>query len=111
MTDTKTEPEAEVTPQKVDVSAVLANVIAAEALRDRIADLKKQYEIHADMIRDALGAATEGTDSTGNVVVSYPWRSRHGLDKEAVKAILTDEQFGEVSKVTNYRVLLFGDGA
>jgi len=100
-----------VTPDedKVDVSHVLAHVDQAVSLRGRIDDLRKELARHEDAVKAALGPATEGTDAAGHVVVRYPHRSRHGLDKKAVAALLSPEDLAAVSRVTNYRTLLFGE--
>lgn len=96
--------------QQTDVTAVLANIDQGEALRDRIKDLQKELKIHEDAVKDVLGEATEGVDATGHVVVRFPHRARHDLDKAKVKDILSDEDFAACSKVTNYRVILYGEG-
>lgn len=94
---------------QVNVSAVLAHVDQGEALRARIKALQVDLAKHEDAVKAALGLATEGVDDTGHVVVRYPHRSRHGLDKALVKALLSDEDFAACSRVTNYRTLLYGE--
>jgi hypothetical protein len=94
--------------QRVDVTAVLANIDQGEALRDRIKALQAELKVHEDMVKDALGNATAGTDASGKIVVRYPFRNRSGLSKEKVKAILSDEQYAECETVTEYRSLLYG---
>jgi hypothetical protein len=93
----------------VDVTAVLAHVDQGEALRDRIKKMTAELKGHEDAIKAALGLATEGVDAKGKVVVRFPHRSRHGLDKKAVQAILSPEDWAAVSRVTNYRTLLYGE--
>lgn len=107
MTTAPATPAAEV--QSADVTAVLANIDAGEALRDRIKALQAQLKIHEDAIKDALGPATEGHDAAGNTVIRYPHRTRSGLDSKAVKALLSDEDYAAVTRVTNYRTLLYGE--
>ena len=111
-TFTSTPPAVKVgaSEQRADVSAVLAHVDKGEALRDRIKAMQDELKVHEDAIKGALGEATIGTDAKGNIVVRYPHRERHGLDKSKVQDILTPEQFGECSKVTPYRTLLYGEG-
>jgi len=94
---------------KVDVTSVLAHVDQGEALRARIKAMQVDLAKHEDAVKAALGLATEGVDSTGKVVVRYPHRSRHGLDKKAVQAILSPTDFAACSRVTNYRTLLYGE--
>jgi hypothetical protein len=97
------------TDQQADVTSVIGNIDAAAALRDRIADLQKQYKIHADLIKDTLGAATEGIDATGRVIVRYPQRNRSNLDRKLVKTLLSDDEYARCVTETSYRVLLFGE--
>jgi hypothetical protein len=106
----ETEATEPTTEQYVDVTAVLANVDQGEALRDRIKALQAELKVHEDLIKDALGEATAGTDAGGKIVVRYPHRNRSGLSKEKVKAILSDEQYAECEQVTAYRTLLYGQG-
>ena len=98
------------TPSRVDVSAVIAHIDLGEGLRDRIKALQADLKVHEDAVKDALGEATVGTDAKGNVLVRYPHRERHGLDKDKVKDLLSPEDFGRCSKVTPYRTLLYGEG-
>jgi hypothetical protein len=95
--------------QRVDVTAVLANVIAGEALRDSIKEMQKQLKIHEDTIKDVLGPAVEGTDSTGKVVVRFPFRNRSDLDRALVKSMLTDDEYAKAVRETTYRTLLYGE--
>ena len=105
-----TEPvPADEKPQRVDVTAVLAHVDAGEALRDRIADLKKTLKVHEDAIKDVLGSATEGTDKAGNIVVRFPFRNRSDLDRKLVKTMLTEEEYAKAVRETTYRTLLYGE--
>jgi hypothetical protein len=113
MTDTTThEAEVEATEvvhaQRVDVTAVLANVIAGEALRDSIKEMTKQLKIHEDTIKDVLGPAIEGT-SDGKVVVRFPFRNRSDLDRALVKSMLTEEEYAKAVRETTYRTLLYGE--
>jgi hypothetical protein len=102
-----TEPTTE---QYVDVTPVLGNIDQGEALRDRIKAMQAELKVHEDIIKDALGEATAGTDAGGKVVVRFPHRNRSGLSKEKVKDILTDEQYADCETVTSYRTLLYGHG-
>lgn len=101
--------EPEVAPQRVDVTAVLANIDQGEALRDRIKAMTAELKIHEDAVKDVLGAATVGTDATGKVVVRYPFRNRSGLNKERVKDRLSAEDYAECITETSYRTLLYGE--
>jgi len=105
---TTTKPE--VTSQQADVTAVLANIDAGAALRDRIKELQKQLKTHEDLVKDTLGEAVEGVDSAGNIVVRYPHRNRSGLNKAKVKELLTPELYADCEEVTTYRTLLYGEG-
>jgi hypothetical protein len=91
-----------------DVTAVLADVDSAAALRDRIKVLESQLKIHTDAIADVLGEATEGIDDKGNIVVRRPWRNRSDLDRKKVKSLLSDEDYAQCVRETSYRVFLFG---
>jgi hypothetical protein len=93
-----------------DVTAVLASVDQGEALRDRIKAMQAELKVHEDNIKDALGAAVTGTDSSGKIVVRYPFRNRSGLVKEKVKELLSDEEFAKCTTETTYRTLLYGEG-
>jgi hypothetical protein len=95
--------------QRVDVTAVLANVDAGEALRDRIKELQKQLKIHEDAIKDVLGPAVEGVDATGAIVVRYPYRNRSDLDRKLVKTMLSDDEYAKAVRETTYRTLLYGE--
>lgn len=95
--------------QSADVTAVLANIDQGAALRDRIKALTAELKVHEDLVKDALGAATEGVDSGGNTVIRYPHRTRSGLDSKGVKALLSDEDYAKVTRITNYRTLLYGE--
>lgn len=106
----ETEATAPTTEQYVDVTAVLANIDQGEALRDRIKAMQAELKVHEDLVKDALGDATAGTDASGKVVVRYPHRNRSGLNKEAVKAILSDAEYADCETVTSYRTLLYGHG-
>jgi hypothetical protein len=72
--------------------------------------MQAELKVHEDLVKDALGSATAGTDASGKVVVRYPHRVRSGMDKEKVKAILSDEQYAACETVTSYRTLLYGHG-
>jgi hypothetical protein len=96
-------------PQRVDVSAVRMNIDQGEALRERIKDMTRELKIHEDMVKDALGESTVGTDSHGHVLVRYPFRNRSGLSKDKVKEILTAEQYAACETVTPYRSLYYGE--
>lgn len=110
MTSATDEVEATpVTSQRVDVSAVLSSVIQGEALRDAIKTMQNELKIHEDNIKDALGEAIVGTDSTGKTVVRYPHRSRSGLDKAKVKDRMDPADYVECETVTGYRTLLYGE--
>jgi hypothetical protein len=102
------EPEAP-EDQAVDVTAVLANVDQGEALRDRIKALTAELKIHEDLVKDALGSATVGTDAKGKVVVRFPHRNRTGLVNAEVRKRLSDEDYAACEKVTSYRTLLYGE--
>jgi hypothetical protein len=67
-----------------------------------------QLKIHEDAIKDALGAATVGTDARGNVVVRYPHRTRSGPNKAKVKDRMEPAEYAECETVTGYRSLLYG---
>jgi hypothetical protein len=98
-----------VAPQRVDVSAVRMNIDQGEALRERIKAMTAELRIHEDMVKDALGDSTVGTDSHGHVLVRYPFRNRSGLSKDKVKEILTAEQYAACETVTPYRSLYYGE--
>jgi predicted phage-related endonuclease len=100
---------ATATPQRVDITAVMASVDQGEALRDRIKELTATLKIHEDNIKDALGDATVGTDAKGHVLVRFPFRNRSGLSKDRVKALLSDEDYAQCETVTPYRTLLYGE--
>jgi hypothetical protein len=102
-------PEPEVAPQRVNVTAVLASVDAGSALRDRIKALTAELKIHEDNIKDALGAAVEGTDAVGNIVVRYPHRNRSNIVKAKVQEKLSPEDYAECITETSYRTLLYGE--
>lgn len=96
------------TAQSVDVTAVLANIDAGAALRDRIKALQGELKVHEDMVKDVLGDATEGIDSTGRVVVRYPERNRTDLIRKEVEARLDPAEYAACQKTTTYRTLLYG---
>jgi hypothetical protein len=96
--------------QRVDVTAVLANIDQGEALRDRIKKMQAELKVHEDIVKDVLGSATAGTDASGKVVVRYPHRTKSTLSKEKVKARLSSEDYAECENVTDYRVMLYGEG-
>jgi hypothetical protein len=102
-------PEPEVAPQRVNVTAVLASVDAGSALRDRIKALTAELKIHEDNIKDALGAAVEGTDAVGTIVVRYPHRNRSNIVKAKVQEKLSPEDYAECITETSYRTLLYGE--
>jgi hypothetical protein len=104
------EPTEDTTAQRVDITAVLANVDQGEALRDRIKNLTAELKVHEDIVKDVLGSATAGTDASGKVVVRYPFRNRSGLSKEKVKDRLSAEDYAACETVTEYRSLLYGEG-
>jgi hypothetical protein len=108
--DPAVDPSEPTTEQRVNVTAVMANIDQGAALRDRIKAMQAELKIHEDMIKDALGAATAGTDAAGNVLVRYPFRNRSGLSKEKVKDILTSEQYADCETVTEFRALYYGEG-
>lgn len=103
----ETEPVA--SAQRVDVTAVIANIDQGEALRARIKAMTAELKVHEDAIKDVLGPATEGVDKAGNIVVRYPFRNRSGLNKALVKTMLTDEQFAKATTETTYRTILYGE--
>ncbi len=107
---TEVEPTEDSTAQRVDVTAVLANIDQGESIRDRIKKLTAELKIHEDIVKDVLGSATAGTDATGKVVVRYPFRNRSGLSKEKVKERLSAEDYAACETVTEYRSLLYGEG-
>lgn len=109
--DDVTEPTAPAGAQQVTITAVQTDIDMAISLRDRIKDLKRQLGIHEQAIKDVMGAATSGVDSTGRIVVEYPVRNRKNLVAAKVKEKLTDAEFGECQTTTTYRVLLFEDEA
>ena len=100
---TQNGPDAE----RVTIDYIAGSVAKHKALTDLIADLKKQADAEADIIKNALGEYVVGTIG-GVDRVSLPYRTRTGgLDKNAVKALLTDEQFARVTKPdTGYRPLI-----
>jgi len=104
------DPTEDSTAQRVDVTAVLANIDQGESLRDRIKKLTAELKIHEDIVKDVLGSATAGTDATGKVVVRYPFRNRSGLSKEKVKERLSAEDYAACETVTEYRSMLYGEG-
>jgi hypothetical protein len=106
MTSTPTTKDSRI----ADVTAVLASVDQGEALRDRIKAMQAELKVHEDNIKDALGEATTGVDASGKVVVRYPVRNRSGLSKEKVKDILTPELYADCETVTEYRILMYGQG-
>jgi hypothetical protein len=105
----ETEPTT-TTEQRVDVTAVLASVDQGEALRDRIKAMQAELKVHEDNIKDALGEAIVGTDSSGKTVVRYPHRNRSGLDRDKVKERMDPSEYGECVTETSYRTLLYGEG-
>ena len=88
---------------------MIANIDQGEALRARIKAMTAELKVHEDTVKDVLGAATEGVDKAGNIVVRYPFRNRSGLNKALVKTMLTDEQFAKATTETTYRTLLYGE--
>lgn len=96
--------------QRVDVTAVLPDIVAGEALREQAKDLAKRIKVHEDAIKDALGEAAEGVNSLGEVVVRYPIRNRTNLDKSKVKSKLSEEDYAACEQVTTYRQILYGKG-
>lgn len=94
-------------PQRVDVTAVMADVDSAVAIRARIKAMKTALAEHEQSIKDVLGTATEGVDSTGKVVVTCPTRNRTTLVNARVKAILTPKQYADCQNTTSYRPLIF----
>ena len=112
-TPTPTEEVEETAPvataQRVDVTAVIANIDQGEALRARIKAMTAELKVHEDAVKDVLGGATEGVDKAGNIVIRYPFRNRSGLNKALVKTMLTDEQFAKATTETTYRTLLYGE--
>src|SRR4051812_42009272 len=97
------------TAQQVDVTAVLANIDAGEALRDRIKALQAELKVHEDMTKAVLGEATEGVDNKGQVVVRYPHRNRSDLNRQKVQEMLSPEDYAACIKETSYRTLLYGE--
>jgi hypothetical protein len=102
-------PPSTAAAQRVDVTAVLANVDQGEALRDRIKKLTAELKVHEDMIKDLMGEATIGVDSAGHVVVRYPHRTRTGLSKDKVKERMDPAEYAECETVTPYRTILYGE--
>jgi hypothetical protein len=96
--------------QRVDVTAVLANVDQGEALRDRIKKLTAELKVHEDMVKDMLGDNVIGVDSAGKIVVRYPHKTRSGLNKSKVKERMDPADYAECETVTPYRTLLYGEG-
>jgi len=96
--------------QSVDVTAVLANVIQGEALRDAIKKMQAELKVHEDMVKDALGEAIEGTDASGKIVVRYPVRNRTDLIRAEVEKRLDPAEYAACQKSTTYRTLLYGEG-
>lgn len=94
-------------PQRVEVTAAMPDIDAAVGLRARIKAMKAVLKAHEDAVRDVLGGATEGVDSTGNVVVRQPTRNRTNLVAAKVKAILSDEEYASCQNTTSYKPLLF----
>ena len=102
-----TAPITPISEQRVDVTAALPDIDSAIALRKRIKALQTDLKAHEQSIKDVLGNATEGVDSTGKVVVTYPTRNRTNLVAAKVKAILTEKQYADCQNVTSYRPLIF----
>jgi hypothetical protein len=97
------------TTQQVDVTAVLANIDAGEALRDRIKAMTAELKIHEDLVKAVLGEATEGVDSKGQTVVRYPHRNRSDLNRKQVQEMLSEEDYAKCIRETSYRTLLYGE--
>jgi hypothetical protein len=96
--------------QRVNVTAVLANVDQGEALRDRIKKLTAELKVHEDMVKDALGDAVIGVDASDKIVVRFPHKTRTGLDRSKVKERMDPDLYAECETVTPYRTLLYGEG-
>jgi hypothetical protein len=94
-------------PQRVEVTAVMADIDSAVALRKRIKALQTDLKDHEQSIKDFLGTAAEGVDSTGKVVVTYPTRNRTNLVATKVREKLSPEDYAECQVTTSYRPLLF----
>lgn len=95
--------------QRVDVTAVIANIDQGEALRARIKAMTAELKVHEDAVKDVLGPATEGVDKAGNIVIRYPFRNRSGLNKALVKTMLSDADYAKAVTETTYRTLLYGE--
>lgn len=92
----------------VDVTPVLADVVAGEALREQIKNLTRDLKTHEDAIKDMLGDALVGVDNTGKTVVRWPVRNRTDLVKVKVREKLSDADYADCEQVTSYRSLLYG---
>lgn len=96
------------TEQRVNVTAIGADIARGEALRDQIKALTRELKIHEDTIKDVLGTATVGVDADGKVLVRYPERSRTDLVKERVRERMEPDEYAECEQITTYRTLLYG---
>lgn len=96
---TKTAAPADI--ERVDISHIVGTVESLDATRARIAALKEEEAQQLALIRAAIGTARIGTVN-GEDAIRLDERTNSHLDREGVKALLSDAAYASVLKMTPY---------